>query len=106
MMIGAVMARDQVRIDELVAALAMRAFEADREGGQAMLAHLAEQPNDQAGIDAADSSTPTGTSATMRRSTAVRRAAGVAPPTRLGQRLGAAERRVPIHRSLNVPSSS
>jgi hypothetical protein len=53
MMVGAVMARDQVRIDELVAALAMRAFEADREGGQAMLAHLAEQPNDQAGIDAA-----------------------------------------------------
>ena len=53
MVVGGVALGDQVRIDELVPLLAMRLLEADREGRQARLAHLGEQPDDQAGIDSA-----------------------------------------------------
>jgi hypothetical protein len=71
--IGAVVLGDQVGILELVAFFAMGFLEADGEGGKALLAFFRKQADDQAESTPPDSSTPTGTSATMRRRTALRR---------------------------------
>ncbi|MNO50300.1 hypothetical protein D3C76_406710 [compost metagenome] len=50
---GAVVFGDQVRILELVAALAAGIFKADGEGRQVVNAHFAQQADQQAGVDAA-----------------------------------------------------
>ena len=72
--VGAELLGDQVGVVELVAALAGRRLEADAEGGQAALALLGQQRHDRLESSPPESSTPTGTSATIRRSTAVRSA--------------------------------
>src|SRR5690606_39771502 len=48
--VRAEMFRDQVRINELVALLAVRLLEADGKGHQVLLAHLRQQADNDAGI--------------------------------------------------------
>ncbi len=50
--VGAVVPGDDVGVLELVALLAAGGLEADREGLQAVLTRLGEQPDDQAGVQA------------------------------------------------------